>query len=105
VISGSTPYSLPARGWPGEFAVVAAQAHHLEAHLVARDAGSGHHMGGVAEQEHALAGQVGAVDDADHQGMAQAGFRGPFSAVDAGDSATSATKSRVAPTPIGTTLV
>ena len=46
----------------GELAVVAAKPADLEAHLVAGDPGGGLHMGGVAEDEHALAREVGRID-------------------------------------------
>ncbi len=45
----------------GELSAVAAQAHHLEAQLPCRDPGGGDGVGGVAEHEHALAGEVGGV--------------------------------------------
>ena len=53
----------------GELAVVAAEADDLEADLVAGDAGGGHGVGGVAEDEDALVGEVGASRrSGDHQG-------------------------------------
>ena len=48
----------------GEFAVVAAKAHHFEAQLVTRHACRGNGMRGVAENEHAFAGQIGRIDRA-----------------------------------------
>ena len=84
MISASTPYSLAsARIGAGQFAVVAAQAHDLEAHLVARDAGGGVHMGGVAEEEDALAGQIGAVDRCATTRAGAGGFRRPSAATPA----------------------
>ena len=58
----------------GEFAVVAAEADDLEADLVAGDAGGGHGVGGVAEDEDTLAGEVGAVDGGRPPGLAEVGF-------------------------------
>ena len=49
---------------PRLLAAVAAQAHHLKAQLLAGDAGGGHRMGGIAEDEHPLAGEIGRVDRA-----------------------------------------
>ena len=46
----------------GKFAAVSAQAHHLKTHLLAGDAGGGHHVGGVAKNIDPLAGQVGRID-------------------------------------------
>ena len=45
----------------GEFAIVAAEPDDFEAELVARDAGGGDGVGRVAEDEDALAGQIGRV--------------------------------------------
>eukprot|EP01136_Pigoraptor_vietnamica_P016177 Opistho-1_new@59960 len=44
-----------------ELAAVGAQADHGEAHFLRGDARGGHHMGGVAEHEHALAREVGGI--------------------------------------------
>ena len=55
----------------GLFAVVAAHAAHLEADLVAGDFRGGNDMGGIAEQEHALAGQIGRIDRGRPPGLAQ----------------------------------
>ena len=60
----------------GKFAVVAAEAGDFEAHLVPRDARRGGNMAAVAEDEHALAGQVSAVDAARPPGLTQAGLVG-----------------------------
>ena len=46
----------------GKFAAVCAHAHHLKTHLLAGDAGRGHHMRGVTKNIDPLAGQVGRVD-------------------------------------------
>ena len=66
VVVGDQRFNAVAFGtvahFAGKFAAVAAQAHHLKAHLLAGDAGRGHHMRGVAKNVDALAGQVGRVD-------------------------------------------
>jgi hypothetical protein len=47
---------------PRELAVVAAKTHDLEPHLVPGDARGGFHMGGVPEQEDALAGEIRGIN-------------------------------------------
>ena len=65
---------------PRKFAVVGAEAHDLEAHLLRRYASRGDGVGRVAEDEDALAGQVVAVDGPRPPGHPSArhlkGFRG-----------------------------
>ena len=56
---------------PRKFAVVAPETNNLETHLVAGDAGGGLHMGRVAKEEHALAGEISAVDRLGPPGLAQ----------------------------------
>ena len=88
----------------GEFAAVGAEPDDVEGELLAGDALGGERVRRVAEDEHALAGEIGRIDRARVPGQPRGvverrGRSSPLSA------ATSAMKSRVAPTPIGTVLV
>ncbi len=56
---------------PGEFAGIGADGDDGETELVAGDAGGGQRVGGVAEDEDALAGQVGRIDGARIPGQAR----------------------------------
>ena len=60
---------------PGQLAAVSTQAHHLKAQLLAGDAGGGDRVGGIAEDEHPLAGEVGGI----HRARIPGEPRGPLS--------------------------
>ena len=59
---------------PRQLAAVGAQAHHLEAELLTGDAGGGDGMGGVAKDEHPLAGEIGGIHRAGIPGQTGALF-------------------------------
>jgi hypothetical protein len=90
----------------GEFTRIGAEPANLEAEFFGCDPGGGNGMGGVAKHEHPLAGEIIGVDRGRVPGKP---FRAAFEQFlrnleTPATFATSATKSRVAPTPIGTVV-
>jgi hypothetical protein len=89
-----------------ELAAVGADAHNLKAEFLRRHAGRGHRVRGVTEDEHALAGEVGGIHrSARTTGTRAAAFGQHRRRVGPASAATSMTKSRVAPMPMGTLLI
>ena len=69
----------------GEFAAVGAEADDGETELLRRDAGGGDGVGRVAEDEHALAGEIGGIDRARVPGKARSLGSEQRAGIDAGE--------------------